>query len=173
MVKEHWAAFSAAGEARGPLVELGAPGNDAKRGTQTGMEFIQDNIWLVLIAVVSGGMLAWSFLGPKILGIPQVGTLEATRLINQRDAVVLDVRDEGEYRAGHIPNSRHVPLTAIDSRLKELEKYRARPILVICRTGNRSGAAANLLRKRGFQEVWVLRGGLVAWEQANLPVERG
>ncbi|KAA3418125.1 rhodanese-like domain-containing protein, partial [Streptococcus pneumoniae] len=50
------------------------------------MEFIQDNIWLVLIAVVSGGMLVWSFLGPKILGIPQVGTLEATRLINQRDA---------------------------------------------------------------------------------------
>lgn len=137
------------------------------------MEFVQDNIWLVLIAVVSGGMLVWSFLGPKILGIPQVGTLEATRLINQRDALVLDVRDEGEYRAAHIPHSRHVPLTAIDSRIRELEKYRKRPILIICRSGNRSGAAANLLRKRGFEEVWVLKGGLVAWEQANLPIEKG
>ncbi len=137
------------------------------------MEFIQDNLWLVLIAVVSGGMLVWSFLGPKILGIPQVGTLEATRLINQRDALVVDVRDEGEYRAARIPHSRHVPLSALPGRIKELEKFRKRPLLVVCRSGNRSGAAAKLLRKQGFEEVWVLKGGLLAWEQANLPIEKG
>ena len=136
------------------------------------MEFVQEHIWLIAIAVLSGGMLLWSFIGPTVLGIPQVNTFEATQLINQRDAVVVDVRDEGEYRAGHIPHSRHVPLTAIGGRVQELEKFREKPVVLVCRSGNRAGAAAGILKKRGFQDVRVLRGGVVSWEQANLPVER-
>jgi rhodanese-related sulfurtransferase len=136
------------------------------------MDFVQQHIWLIAIAVVSGGMLLWSFAGPMILGIPQVNTFEATQLINQRDAMVLDVRDEGEFRSGHIPRSRHVPLTAIGSRIKELEKFREKPVVLVCRSGNRAGTAAGLLKKNGFQDVRVLRGGVLSWEQANLPVER-
>lgn len=136
------------------------------------MEFIQNNIFLVITAVVSGGMLLWSFFGRRLIGVAEVGTFEATQLINQKDAVVLDVRDEGEFKSGHIPNSRHIPLAGIGSRLKELEKFRQRPIVIICRSGNRSGAAVGILKKNGFNDVVVLRGGLMAWEQANLPVER-
>lgn len=136
------------------------------------MEFIRNNIFLVTTAVVSGVMLLWSFFGRRLLGVAEVGTLEATRLINQKDALVLDVRDEGEFKAGHIPNSRHIPLAGIGSRLKELEKFRQRPVVLICRSGSRSGAAAGILKKSGFNDVVVLQGGLTAWAQANLPVEK-
>lgn len=136
------------------------------------MEFIRNNIFLVTTAVVSGVMLLWSFFGRRLLGVAEVGTLEATRLINQKDALVLDVRDEGEFKAGHIPNSRHIPLAGIGSRLKELEKFRQRPVVIICRSGSRSGAAAGILKKSGFNNVVVLQGGLAAWAQANLPVEK-
>ncbi len=136
------------------------------------MDFVQEHIWLIAIAVVSGGMLLWSFVGPTVLGIPLVNTFEATQLINQRDAVVLDVRDEGEFRAGHIPQSKHMPLAGIGPRIKELDKYRDKPVLLVCRSGNRASAAASLLKKGGFQDVRVLRGGVMSWEQANLPVER-
>lgn len=136
------------------------------------MEFIRNNIFLVTTAVVSGVMLLWSFFGRRLMGVAEIGTLEATRLINQKDALVLDVRDEGEFKAGHIPNSRHIPLAGIGSRLKELEKFRKRPVVIICRSGSRSGAAAGILKKSGFNDVVVLQGGLTAWAQANLPVEK-
>jgi len=76
------------------------------------MEFIQENLLLVIAAAASGAMLLWSFLGDRVSGINQLGTLEATRLINE-DALVLDVREDKEWAAGHIPNARHIPLGAL------------------------------------------------------------
>ncbi|NWG38796.1 MAG: rhodanese-like domain-containing protein [Hydrogenophilaceae bacterium] len=133
------------------------------------MEFIQDNLLLVIAAVASGLMLLWSFVSDRVSGISQLGTLEATRLINE-DALVLDVREDKEWAAGHIPNARHIPLGALSSRLGELEKFKRRAIVINCRSGHRSARACAILKKSGFENVHNLAGGIIAWEKANLPI---
>ncbi|MGA0025475.1 MAG: rhodanese-like domain-containing protein, partial [Burkholderiales bacterium] len=102
----------------------------------------------------------------------EVGAFDAVQLINRKDAVVIDVRDVGEYEAGHIAGARHVPERQLAERLKELEKFRDRPMIVTCRSGTRSGVAVQVLRRNGFNEAVNLRGGIGAWEQAGMPLKR-
>jgi len=83
------------------------------------------------------------------------------------------VRDTGDFAAGHIANAKHVPEAQLADRIKELEKYRSRPIVVSCRTGSRASSVSAMLRKQGFTEAFALRGGIAAWQQASLPLEKG
>lgn len=123
-------------------------------------------------AVISGGMLLWPLVTRLTSGhVPQVGAFEAVQLINRRDALVLDVRDKAAYAIAHIPNARNIPQTELESRLRELEKYKSRPIVVNCQSGTRSAAVHSLLQKNGF-EAFALRGGLDGWVQASMPVEK-
>jgi rhodanese-related sulfurtransferase len=135
------------------------------------LKFIQENIFLIAIAFVSGGMLMWPLVRRGVGG-PSVNTLEATRLINQKDAIVIDVREPGEYAQGHILNARNFPLDELDARVRELERHKEKPVIISCATGNRSGTAANALRKHGFTNVVQLSGGIAAWQQAGLPTEK-
>lgn len=135
------------------------------------MKFLIDNIWLVLLMVVSGAMLVWPEIQRLMAGGREIGTLEATRLING-NALVLDVRDGNEYAGGHIPNAKHIPLAELDKRLSEIAKYKDKPVIVSCRTGMRAGGALRILQKNQFTQVYQLRGGITAWEQASLPLER-
>lgn len=132
-------------------------------------QFLQDNWMLVALAVVSGAMLTWSFVNGRLSGVEQADTLKATRLFND-DALVLDVREDKEYAAGHIPKAKHIPLGQLASRLQELEKFKGKPILVTCRSGHRSARACGMLKKAGFETVFNQAGGIIAWERANLPV---
>jgi rhodanese-related sulfurtransferase len=133
------------------------------------IQFLQDNWMLVALAVVSGAMLTWSFVGGRLSGVEQADTLKATRLFND-DALVLDVREDKEYAAGHIPKAKHIPLGQLGKRIQELEKFKGKPILVTCRSGHRSARACGMLKKAGFETVYNQAGGIIAWERANLPV---
>jgi rhodanese-related sulfurtransferase len=133
------------------------------------VQFLQDNWMLVALAVVSAAMLTWSFIGGRLSGIEQADTLKATRLFND-DALVLDVREDKEFAAGHIPKAKHIPLGQLAGRLQELDKYKSKPILVTCRSGQRSARACGMLKKAGFETVYNQAGGIMAWERANLPV---
>lgn len=135
------------------------------------MEFVQDNLLLVVAAVASGAMLLWSFFGNRVSGISEVNTLEATRLMND-EALLLDVREDNEWAVGRLPNARHIRLGELSKRLSELEKFKDKPVLVYCRSGNRSARACALLKKSGFSNANNLAGGIIAWEQANLPITR-
>ena len=130
------------------------------------------NMALFAAVIVSGGMLAWPLIARLMRPGQEVGPAEAVQLINRRDAVVLDVRDVAEFKSGHITNARHVPEAELESRSKELEKVKSKPIIVSCARGNRSAGVAGRLRKLGFNEVFSLRGGLTAWQQANMPLEK-
>jgi len=132
---------------------------------------MQQNWMLVALAGISGIMLVWSFIGSKISGIEQADTLKATRLFND-DALVIDVREEKEFATGHIPKARHIPLGQLSSRLQELDKFKSKPILVTCRSGQRSARACGMLKKAGFETVYNQAGGIIAWERANLPVTK-
>ena len=93
-------------------------------------------------------------------------------MINRQDALVLDVREQAEYAQSHILNSRGLPLSQIGARIGDIEKYKDKPVIVYCATGNRSSAAAAALRKSGFSQVFNLSGGFAAWQQAGLPVQK-
>lgn len=139
------------------------------------MIFLQKNpmhLALFATAVITGGMLIWPLFnrlsGPGL----EIGTVETVQLINRRDALVIDVRENDEYAAGHIANARHIPLAQLADSLKSLEKFKTRPVIVCCRSGSRSSGAAGILRKNGFNEAFTLRGGILAWAQAMMPLEK-
>lgn len=136
------------------------------------MTFIQQNIWLVLIALVSGGVLVWPLISRKLSGATEVGPMEAVQLINRKDAVMVDLREPAEFGGGHAPNARNIPQSQLDKRVGELAKLKGRPVILVCQTGGRSHAVTAQLRKAGLGEVMVLSGGINAWQQANLPVEK-
>jgi rhodanese-related sulfurtransferase len=135
------------------------------------MKFFIDNIYLIAVAFVSGGMLLWPVVRRGAAGA-SVNTLEATQLINRQDAMVLDVRNADEFQKGHILSARNIPLPQLDARLGDIARYREKPVIVACESGNRSGAAASVLRKHGFAHAVSLSGGNAAWQQAGLPVEK-
>ena len=132
-----------------------------------------NNLALVALFLASGVMLLW----PEIsrltgAGGSEIGTLDATRLMNQAGTLVLDVRDEKEFAEGHLPRARHVPLKELEARVGELAKFKSKPVIVTCRGGARAGAAARMLRAQGFTTVYQLKGGLAEWRKASLPVEK-
>jgi rhodanese-related sulfurtransferase len=135
------------------------------------LKFVTEHIFLVGLAAVSGGMLIWPALR-RSTGGPSISTLEATLLINQQNALVLDVREAAEYEKGHVLNARHLAIGELAARSGEIEKYKAKPVIVVCDSGNRSDRAAATLRKQGFAQVFSLAGGIGAWQQAGLPVEK-
>ncbi|MDD5180689.1 MAG: rhodanese-like domain-containing protein [Gallionellaceae bacterium] len=136
------------------------------------MQFIRDNIGLVSVACLSGAMLLWSLFGNRMRGLKEAGIAEALQLINHKNALVLDVREAKEFDAGHILNSKLIPLGNLRQRANELEHQREQPIVVVCRSGQRSSAACTLLGKQGFSQVYNLSGGILAWEKANMPLEK-
>jgi len=91
-------------------------------------------------------------------------------MINHDDAVIIDVRENNEYSDGHIINSIHIPLTSLKTRLNSIEKYKSQKVIVACRSGHRSSQACATLKKEGFEQVFNLSGGVMAWESASLPL---
>jgi rhodanese-related sulfurtransferase len=135
------------------------------------VQFVQNNLLLIAVAFISGAMLLWP-LFRRTAGGPWVTPAQATHLINREDALVVDVRDPGEYAAGHILGAKNVPLARLDERAADLGKRKDRPLILYCDTANRSGKAIGALKKHGFTRVANLNGGLGAWQQAGLPVEK-
>ncbi len=115
-------------------------------------------------------MLGHSFI--SAWGVTNVAPAEAIALMNRQDAVVLDVRTDEEFNSGHILHSVHIPVGLLSKRLGELTPYKAKPIVVTCRTGQRSATACSMLRKAGFDPIFRLAGGVVAWQSANLPLTK-
>jgi rhodanese-related sulfurtransferase len=131
------------------------------------MDFVQQNLMWVIAAIVSGAMLISSFIrgGGKGISVP-----EATLLINREDALVLDVRETSEWSTGHIANARHIALGQLAKHLSELEKFKDKPVIVCCASGNRSSTACGTLKRAGFERVFSLNGGIGAWTGAGLPI---
>jgi len=135
------------------------------------LDFLKDNLIWVGVAVASGGMFLWQTWQARGTG-KGLSPMQATLMINREDAVVVDVREQAEYANGHIPDSRHIPLSQLDKRLSELDKLKERPLIVSCASGNRSTSACGALRRAGFAKVFNLAGGMSAWDQAGLPVAK-
>ena len=133
------------------------------------MKFIVDNWTLILMALTSGGLLVWPIIQKNTGG--GVGTAEAVRLINREKGLLIDVSEPAEFAAGHPGGARNVPLGSLESS-KDLPGNKTLPLILVCPTGARAGRAAGLLRKAGYAQVVALSGGVAAWREASLPIEK-
>lgn len=136
------------------------------------LEFVTHNWYLFVALGVILFLLAAGPISQQMHGIKNVNVAQTVQLLNRENAVVVDVCEPKEFSAGHVPNAINLPLGSLKDRLREIEKHKNRPIVVSCRSGNRSLKGAVLLRKHGFPTVYNLAGGLQAWERDNLPLEK-
>ena len=134
------------------------------------MKFIIDNWMLIAVALASGGMLLW----PAIQGVTSGGlsTANAVQLINRERAVVVDVGEAEEFAAGHVGGAKNVPVGQLEQRLPDVVKNKTVPLILVCPTGARANRALAVARKLGYDKAQVLAGGLKAWKDANLPLEK-
>jgi rhodanese-related sulfurtransferase len=134
------------------------------------VKFLLDNWYLVLAALVSGGLLLWQTFA-RSGGGNAVSTAEAVRLINREKGVLIDVGEPAEYAAGHAVGARSIPFGTLEGA-KNLPTNKALPMILMCPTGARAGRAVGLLKKLGYEKVCSVAGGLAAWREANLPTEK-
>ena len=134
------------------------------------MNFLIENWFLLVAALVSGGLLLW----PMLMSGAQGGGLapaQAVQLINREKGVLIDVSEPEEFAKGHAVGARNIPFGQIEGH-KSLPSNKALPLVLVCPTGARASRAAGMLRKLGYDKAQVLAGGLKAWREANLPVEK-
>ncbi len=135
------------------------------------MQFLIDNWMLISVALTSGGLLLW----PVVAGGTRAGALspaDAVTWINREKAVVIDVGEPQEFAQGHVVGSRNLPFGQLEDKLPTLVKNKSQPIIVVCPAGARAARAAGLARKLGYAQARALSGGLKAWKDASLPVEK-
>ena len=125
---------------------------------------------MAFVAILAA--IAWTFFQGTSRGVRKLSPTDATRLINHEDAVVIDVRSDGEFRQGHIVNALNIPDSELADRLGRLNKYRGRPVITACRTGQISVKSGGKLVADGFEKVYSLNGGILAWEGASLPLTK-
>lgn len=135
------------------------------------MDFVVQYWYLFLTAIVSGGLLLLPTLGKAGGGAARVTPSEAVQLMNREKASVVDVSEPAEFAAAHVPGSRNVPLAKLEGAT-DLPKNKSLPVVVMCATGVRSGRAVAAIKKLGYERVHPLAGGLAAWREANLPIEK-
>jgi len=135
------------------------------------VEFITANALYIGLAVASGLMLLWPLIaGGATDGAVNVTPTEAVLLMSRSKTLILDVRDEAEFAAGHIQGAKHVPLADLEGRVKEFEKQKGKPVLVHCQKGMRSKSACKILAANEFAQLHQLDGGLDKWIEAKMPL---
>ncbi len=134
------------------------------------MKFIIDNWYLIFVALASGGMLLWPLLKSASGG--SLTPAGAVQLINREKAVVIDVCETEEFAAGHVGGAKNVPLNQLEERLPSVVKNKALPLVLVCATGGRANRAVAMAKKLGYENAQALAGGLKAWREASMPVEK-
>ena len=135
------------------------------------MDFIVNNWLLIAIAFSSGMLLLW----PQLQGAASAGALTpaaAVKLMNHEKAVVVDVSEAEEFAGGHIIGSRHVPVGSVAEQLPSVVKNKAAPLVFVCPSGARAQRAVAAARKLGYEQAQAMAGGLKAWRDAGLPLEK-
>lgn len=121
---------------------------------------------MLLVAILTN---EWSL---RSFGLPSLSPLNAVDFINHSDATVFDVRPANAYQEAHILGSLNVPVAQFNQKLKNLEKYKDKPLIVTCNVGQEAAKAATLLKAQGFTQIFLLQGGLQAWRAAGLPLTK-
>ncbi|HEX4917517.1 MAG TPA: rhodanese-like domain-containing protein [Limnobacter sp.] len=134
-------------------------------------EFLLQNSWLIALALGSGLMLVWPMLTKG--GGKRITVAQATLLINQQKAVLVDIREDDLVRgSGAIPHAKRIAIKELKGKADTLSKSKETPLIVVCQVGTRSGAAATILKGAGYTQVYTLEGGVNAWKEAGMPTKK-
>ncbi|TGG92359.1 rhodanese-like domain-containing protein [Natronospirillum operosum] len=131
------------------------------------IDFVSQN-WI--LATLWVGFLAWVILSETSRGGQALTPQQATNLINTQDAIVVDVRKPEDYSKGHLPHAISIPAAKLKDRIGELDKYKGKPVIVVCQVGHSAGASGAELRKAGFDPVYRLKGGVMEWQSSRMPL---
>lgn len=134
------------------------------------LTFAQGHIGLMLALLAVVLALIANEVHGNLTGGKKLTTSEAVRLINDQDALVLDVRPVADFKKGHLLGAVNIPADKLKDRLAELPKDKARPVIVVCALGGSSRESAMTLKAAGHAESFPLAGGINAWLAASLPV---
>jgi rhodanese-related sulfurtransferase len=143
------------------------------------VDYLIEQWYLIALALFSGALLAWPRLSQRN-GAGGLSPSQAVSLFNREKANWLDVNDAAQFAAGHIASAKNLPLEQLKSAatttppgsLPQLPKNKTLPLIVVCATGAQSARAVNLLKKLGYEQAQALTGGLAAWREASLPIEK-
>lgn len=133
-------------------------------------EFIANNSFLVIAFIV---VLLLTIRGEFLhqsAKTNELSPMQATRLMNNENAVIIDVSDVADFESGHIKNAINAPIKELTNKLPDLQKYGEKAVLTYCKTGHQSMRACKMLKQSGFNNVHNISGGLKNWKEANLPV---
>ena len=135
-------------------------------------DFVIQNWYLFVALLVVAGLLIADPLLRQASGVKSVSVMEMPRLTRER-CVIVDISDPGEFKKCHIPDAINLPVKSLSQDQKAIEKHKKRNVIIVCRTGNKSHPVAKQLIRNGFEKVYVLSGGMTAWQKENLPVKSG
>lgn len=134
------------------------------------MNFLIENWMLVAVAVSSALALLWPMLSEGLAG--GVAPSEAVLLMNREKAVLIDVCEPAEFAEGHAVGSKNIPLAQLEAQLPQVVKNKNTPVILVCQVGGRSSRATATAKKLGYERAQSLAGGLKAWRDASLPIEK-
>ena len=100
---------------------------------------------------------------------PSLSPQKAINIVNAEQGVFLDLRDAADYKQGHIVDALHIPSAKLANRMPELEKFINKPIVLVCKMGQQSGAAGKQLKANNFDKVYKMAGGMTEWSNLQLP----
>ena len=133
-------------------------------------EFVKENAIYIGLAIGSGIALLWPLLNRGASGVANISATEAVMLMSRNKPLILDVRDATEFAAGHIQGAKNIPVAELAGRIKEIEKFKDKPVLVHCQKGMRAKGACSILRAQQFSQLHNLQGGLDTWVEAKMPL---
>ena len=130
------------------------------------LEFVSQQ-W-ILVAALAAVVFMLFFHESRKSG-PAVSPQQAITMVNSQQGLFLDIRDAGDYKAGHIVDAMHLPAAKLETRIGELEKHKNKPIVLVCKMGQQASAAGKTLKANGFEHVYKMTGGMMEWGNLQLP----
>ena len=136
-------------------------------------EFVANHLFLFSLLISILTLLMWNFYGDMLSGLKMLIPDEVTQLINREDARVVDVRPQKEFENGHIIGAINISVEQLGGQLNKLKKFKDKGIIFCCSSGSDSAKEARKLINEGFEKVYCLKGGILSWQSANLPLTKG
>lgn len=135
-------------------------------------EFVANHLFLFSLLLSILMLLVWNFYGDLLSGVKMIVPEEVTRLINREDAQVVDIRSQKEFESGHIIDAIHINVDELANQLDKLKKYKDKGIIFCCSSGSVSVKEVHKLMNEGFPKAYCLKGGILSWQNANLPLSK-
>lgn len=136
-------------------------------------EFIANNLFLFCLLISILALLLWNLFGDAVNGVKMLLPEDVTQLINREDAKVVDIRSQTDFEKGHIIDAINISTDQLAGQLDKLKKHKDNGVIFCCASGSVSSKEAKKLMNEGFEKVYCLKGGIMSWQNANLPLAKG